>query len=98
MPLYALVVDNIVARTEIHDTSPGPQWVLSLDTGLLAEPGFEYLPDVNQFRTPQPHPSWTYDTERSTWVAPLPRPRTEWPEISRWSEDLQQWQIFNLEQ
>lgn len=45
------------------------------------------------YRPPQPYPSWTWDSETSTWVAPVPQPDEDacdggwWT----WDEEGQEW-------
>jgi hypothetical protein len=96
--LYAYLIDLKVVEVKEFLEPPGEPWVPSPDSKLVAEPGFTYLPEYAQFLTPKPYASWTYNPQTQAWSAPVQQPETPWPEISRWSEDLKQWQIFNLEQ
>jgi hypothetical protein len=49
--------------------------------------GFEYLEDEQDFRSPQPFPSWTWLNK--TWNPPTPMPDDG--EIYRWSEEDLEW-------
>ena len=54
---------------------------------LYAGVGFEYLEDEQDFRWPQPYPSWTGSNK--TWNAPTPKPSTGGP--YEWSEEDLEW-------
>jgi len=49
--------------------------------------GFEYLEADEDFRPPQPYPSWTWSNK--TWNPPTPMPSTGGP--YRWSEEDEEW-------
>ncbi len=49
--------------------------------------GYEYLPATQNFRSPQPFPSWTWAD--NIWNAPTPMPSTGGP--YRWSEEDLEW-------
>ena len=49
--------------------------------------GMEYLEDEQDFRWPQPYPSWTWSNK--TWNAPTPKPSTGGP--YEWSEEDLEW-------
>lgn len=46
--------------------------------------GMIYREDIDAFISPSPFPSWTYDVEKDTWVAPVPKPEGnyEWNETN----------------
>jgi hypothetical protein len=49
--------------------------------------GYEYLESEQDFRTPQPYPSWTWANK--TWNPPTPMPLTGGP--YEWSEEDLEW-------
>lgn len=49
--------------------------------------GFKYLESEEDFRSPQPYPSWTWANK--TWNPPTPMPSTGGP--YRWSEEDLEW-------
>lgn len=49
--------------------------------------GYEYLESEEDFRSPQPYPSWTWSNK--TWNPPTPMPSTGGP--YRWSEEDLEW-------
>lgn len=49
--------------------------------------GYEYLEAEQDFRPPQPFPSWTWSNK--TWNPPTPMPSTGGP--YRWSEEDLEW-------
>ena len=49
--------------------------------------GFEYIENEEDFRSPQPYPSWTWSNK--TWNSPTPMPFTGGP--YRWSEEDLEW-------
>lgn len=49
--------------------------------------GFEYLESEQDFRPPQPYPSWTWANKN--WNPPTPMPSTGGP--YRWSEEDLEW-------
>jgi hypothetical protein len=54
--------------------------------------GWIYNADIDGFISPQPYPSWTLNTTKGTWEAPIPEPElTDPPTIYAWDEDTQSW-------
>jgi len=49
--------------------------------------GFEYVESEQDFRGPQPYPSWTWSNK--TWIPPTPMPSTGGPYT--WSEEDLEW-------
>lgn len=49
--------------------------------------GFEYLESEQDFRPPQPYPSWTWSNK--TWNPPTPMPLTDG--LYKWSEEDLEW-------
>jgi hypothetical protein len=56
--------------------------------------GHSYNEEFDAFIPPQPHPSWSLNTETYGWEPPVPMPSTQ-PEngIYTWSEDNQNWVV-----
>lgn len=40
--------------------------------------GMIYHEGADVFISPSPYPSWTYDVEKDTWVAPVPKPEGDY--------------------
>ena len=57
---------------------------------MYAGIGFEYLADADNYRTPQPFPSWTFDYTTWQWTAPVPYPADQTVQM-QWIEDTQTW-------
>jgi hypothetical protein len=70
----------------------GGRWVQTSYNGKIrkryAGTGMIYREDIDAFISPQPFPSWTLDTDKAEWVAPLPMPTDGNYE---WSEEQQNW-------
>ena len=89
--------DNIVIRVavvtqEFLDANPERYtgtWVETFITAgkTYAGIGYEYLPATQDFRPPQPYPSWTWAD--NTWNPPTPMPSTGGP--YNWSEEDLEW-------
>ena len=48
-----------------------------------------FYDEVNDlFRTRQPYPSWTLDTDDGLWYPPIPYPEDPW---KMWDEDTLSW-------
>lgn len=66
--------------------------------GNYAGIGFSYWPDIDQFVSPSPYPSWTYDPVTKLWEAPVPKP---YPipvgYTAVWNEETQQWDLVPVE-
>lgn len=54
--------------------------------------GWIYNADIDGFIPPKPYPSWTLNTTKGIWEAPVPKPElTDPPTIYTWDEDTQSW-------
>ena len=54
--------------------------------------GWIYNADIDGFIPPKPYPSWTLNTTKGIWEAPVPEPElTDPPTIYTWDEDTQSW-------
>lgn len=51
--------------------------------------GYEYLEDVDAFRSPAPYQSWVFDFDAWTWQSPIPYP-TDGKDY-QWNEDAGDW-------
>lgn len=54
-----------------------------------AERGWHYDAQADAFYRPQPFPSWTLDTTRYVWVAPVEQPNDG--KLYNWNESTQSW-------
>lgn len=59
-----------------------------------AEVGGVYDADADAFILPQPHASWTLDTDTYTWMPPSPEPAVD---IKFWDEDLLSWMVWDVD-
>jgi hypothetical protein len=88
-----IVVDVRVVSREFLEANPERYtgtWVETFfDTPgkQYAGVGFEYLDDVQAFRTQQPFPSWIW--ANNNWNPPTPMPNDG--EQYRWSEEELEW-------
>jgi hypothetical protein len=88
-----VVVHVAVVQREFLEANPQRYtgvWVETFfDTAgkTYAGIGFEYLEDEQDFRSPQPYPSWTWSNK--TWNPPIPMPSTGGP--YEWSEEDLEW-------
>jgi hypothetical protein len=57
--------------------------------GTYAGIGYTYDFATDAFYPPQPYPSWVFDTDSYSWVAPIPVPDAgfDW----EWNEESQSW-------
>ena len=92
-----LVVDNLLEHRGqdflANDVGLGGTWIQTSYNrnfrGNFAGIGYLYDQELDVFYKPQPYPSWTLDTNKWIWVAPV-----EYPEdglIYDWDEDSQTW-------
>ena len=88
-----IVTDVHVVQQEFLEANPQRytgRWVETfIDTAgkQYAGIGFEYLESEQDFRPPQPFPSWTWVNK--TWNPPTPMPSTGGP--YNWSEEALEW-------
>ena len=76
----------------------GGRWVptyMDVPGKTYAGVGFEYLPEIDDFRLIQPFASWTFDTETWSWVPPVPYPdesdAASYAVPRRWDEASLSW-------
>lgn len=53
--------------------------------------GDTYNAELDAFIAPKPYPSWTLNTEKAVWEAPVPQPEPSPVEIYSWNEDTGSW-------
>ena len=88
-----LVTHVAVVQREFLEANPHRytgRWVETFfDTAgkQYAAIGFEYLEAEQDFRSPQPFPSWTWANR--TWNPPIPKPLDGGP--YKWSEEDLEW-------
>ena len=87
-----IVIDVHVVTAEFMAANPERYtgtWVETFQTTgkTYAGVGYEYLESVQDFRSPQPFPSWTWSNK--TWNPPTPMPLTGG--LFRWSEEELAW-------
>lgn len=95
---FARIDDNnivtdvrVVTKQFLEDNPeryPG-RWVETFvdDTHIYAGVGYEYLEAEQDFKRPQPYPSWTWSNK--SWNPPTPMPSTGGP--YEWSEEDLAW-------
>jgi hypothetical protein len=92
--------DNIVQRVVSSETKEwcvdnlGGEWVQT----YYATPGknycgegYTYVPELDNFHSPQLYPSWTLDSN-CMWNPPVEKPIDV---FSKWDEETLSWIIFN---
>lgn len=91
-PVTNLVMRVIVADCqEWCESELGGVWLrtyYSTPGHTYAGVGYEYVPEFQNFRGPQPFPSWTFDVDTWQWNAPVPYPDEG---VWAWDEITQQW-------
>lgn len=55
--------------------------------------GMVYIPEIDCFLSPKPHESWSLNTIKKEWEAPIPYPDDGNQYV--WNEDLLEWIIEN---
>jgi hypothetical protein len=55
---------------------------------------YEYVPDADNFRPPQPFPSWIFDFVEWQWMPPVPYPEDDGGVPRVWNEDTQTWVLM----
>jgi hypothetical protein len=60
--------------------------------GNFAGIGMVYNEELDVFHSPQPHPSWTLNTDTYTWEAPTPMPVDG--KLYVWVENDLNWQVM----
>lgn len=93
MSLYAKIEGNTVTNIVIcEDSQIGTQsghHVRITESTNEAQIGYEYIPEKNKFKAPQPFESWTLNEETILWESPADKPTGEG--FYRWDEDTQDW-------
>ncbi len=87
-----IVTKVAVVQREFLEANPERYpgtWIETFQTAgkTYAGVGYEYLESVQDFRSPQPYPSWTWSNK--IWNPPTPIPSTGGP--YRWSEEELAW-------
>jgi hypothetical protein len=88
-----VVTDIAVVQQEFLEANPQRytgRWVetfFDIENKTYAGIGMEYLEDEQDFREPQPYPSWTWSNK--IWNPPTPMPNDG--ELYRWSEEDLEW-------
>lgn len=82
----------IVAKPEFIATLKGTWIECGGNTGRnRAGKGYSYIPEKNNFASPQPYPSWILDND-CIWQPPILRPNDGNEYI--WNEEDLTWEIF----
>ena len=89
---FAELEKNIVKQVIVSEVKPDGNFAETFMNGEknYAGLGFTYLPEKENFYSPQPYKSWTLD-EKCIWQPPIRRPEgliNEWV----WDEENQNWQ------
>ena len=58
-----------------------------------AQIGGSYYAPVDVFVSPQPFPSWVFQTSDATWQAPIPKPTVPQNYLAAWNEQYLEWDI-----
>lgn len=91
---------KVVTRVIVADsrdwceTSLGGTWVrtyYSTPGKLYAGVGYEYIEEAQNFRPPQPFPSWSFDFSSWEWTPPIPYPDDDDDRPRKWHEEMQCW-------
>ena len=89
----ALIIENVVSEIIVGDyvwanNNLGGEWVDCTTNGeLIVGIGYTYLESEQDFRSPQPYPSWTWANK--TWNPPTPYPNDN--KEYKWSEEELEW-------
>ena len=92
MSTFAQIESNLVTEVcvapsvEWCEQTLGGMWVAAEDGTHI---GSYYA--AKQFFVPPPYPSWYFDTDALSWVAPVPMP--DRPEVCDWDETEQTWVV-----
>lgn len=93
--------DGVIERVayadgvSILERAHGGTWVEfgALDDGANVQEGGVYDSELGVCKTPQPFPSWIWDVDANTWVAPVAPPNNDGVGYS-WNETTQEWVAF----
>lgn len=55
-----------------------------------------YLPEYDEFTSPQPHSNWIYVRELDNWIPPISKPEVEEGYSATWSQSTNEWIISEL--
>jgi hypothetical protein len=98
---FAELKDNIVQRVissetkEWCETTLGGEWVqtyYATEGKNYAGIGYKYVPEADNFCSPQPYPSWTMGDD-CKWYAPTPQPTDG--QFYVWNEENLVWDLIN---
>ena len=89
---FSVLENNIVKQVIVSDGKPDGNFVETLTSGQknYAGIGDIYLPEKENFCSPQPYKSWALD-EKCVWQPPIKKPEgsiNEWV----WNEENQKWE------
>ena len=91
-------VDNVIVATEdyINSLSDYDLWVASSvsETKKLANKNDTYDVDNNNFKSPKPYSSWTFNNTTWEWEAPISMPSQTNEEVYAWNETNQTWDLI----
>jgi hypothetical protein len=102
MHFAELDANNVVIRVIVADSKEwceenlGGTWVrtyYNTDGRQYAGIGYTYHPDLDNFSSPQPYPSWTLNMSTMIWEPPVPYPTMEDGDESSfvWDEEQLAW-------
>jgi len=57
-----------------------------------------YDPESEEFRPASPHPNWVWNSLFKAWEPPVPKPETSAGQLAEWNEQLNRWQIIEVDQ
>jgi hypothetical protein len=94
--MYSANIENGIVKQVIVGNSTwaienlGGTWV---DTEVLVGIGWTWN-EIEGFRSLQPYPSWTWNSETYRWKAPVPYPNNDGIDYV-WNEETQEWDVID---
>lgn len=64
--------------------------------GKFASVDSYYLPEYDEFTSPQPYPNWIFSRELDKWIPPIPKPELEEGYDAMWSQLDNEWIVEEL--
>ena len=91
----ALIDDqNNVINVIVWDNTckePEGTTAIILEDNVIVAPKWTFDEINNRFIPPQPYPSWVFNEDLYSWVAPIPKPDDE--NFYDWDEENEKWKI-----